>query len=380
MADDRDDSQEKTEEATPKRQQESKDKGQVSRSRELNTMSVLMGGILIIMASGPYMIQSLLSLMSNNFRIERADLFNEYAIYEFGYKGMLDMMLSISPLLIGLSLLAIISPLLVGGWIFSPEAMKFKLSKLNPLSGLKRILGVNGLMELLKAMAKFFVVTTLLVVFLWHKADDFLKLGTGALGPALTDAGSEILWAVLFLSSATFLIAMVDVPFQLWQHKRQLKMTKQEVKDEMKETEGRPEVKSQIRAMQQELANRRMMEEVPKADVIITNPTHFAVALLYDQEKMRAPKVIAKGADLVAQRIRQVAEHNNVTIFSAPMLARALFHSTKIEREVPEGLYIAVAQVLAYVYQLRTSKKQWGMAEPNPPDDLSIPEEYQFEK
>lgn len=379
MSEDRDDSQEKTEEATPKRQQETREKGQVSRSRELNTMSVLMGGILIIMASGPYMIESLLGVMKHNFIIERANVFNEYAIYEFINKGIEDMLLSIAALLFGLTILALASPMLVGGWIFSPQAMKFKFSKLNPISGMKRIFGVNGLMELLKAMAKFFVVTSLLVVLLWYKADDFLQIGKGALGPALAEAGNEILMAFLILSTATFFIAMVDVPFQLWQHKRQLKMTKQEVKDEMKETEGRPEVKSQLRAMQQELANRRMMEEVPKADVIITNPTHFAVALLYDQDKMRAPKVVAKGADLVAQRIRQVGVQHDVLIFSAPMLARALFHTTKIDQEVPDGLYIAVAQVLAYVYQLRTSKKQWGMATPDQPKDLPIPEEFQFE-
>ncbi len=379
MAEERDDSQEKTEEATPKRQQEARDKGQVARSKEFNTMSVLVGSILIMMIFGQTMINDLLAIMHDGFVIERATLFNNESMISAGYEGLENMLLSIVPILLGLTILAIASPLIIGGWIFSPKSMTLNFGKMNPISGFKRIFGANSLMELLKAMAKFLIVCLIMISLLWNKSDILMHIGNSSLKPALANAGHEILWAFLILSSATFIVALVDVPFQIWEHKRKLKMTKQELKDEMKDTEGRPEVKSQLRAMQQELANQRMMEEVPKADVIITNPTHFAVALLYDQENMRAPKVVAKGADLVAQRIRLIGGKHDVTIFSAPFLARALFHTTKNNQEVPEGLYIAVAQVLAYVYQLKTSKKDWNTDKPVAPKDLPIPQEYQFD-
>lgn len=378
MAEDRDDSQEKTEEATPKRQQDAREKGQVGRSREFNTMCILMGSVLIMMFFGQSMVTDLLAIMHDGFVIERDALFSNEAMVTAGYKGMEDMLLSMAPLLIGLTILALSAPLVIGGWIFSAQSLQPKLEKMDPIAGIKRIFGPNGLMELFKAIAKFSIVTVLIILVLWSEADTLLHLGNHDLKPSLAAASDEILWAFLILSSSTMIVAMVDVPFQIWEHKRKLKMTKQEVKDEMKETEGRPEVKSQIRSLQQQLANQRMMEEVPKADVIITNPTHFAVALKYDQDNMNAPRLVAKGADLVAQRIRIVAEQHQVTIFSSPLLARALYHTTKINQQVPEGLYIAVAQVLAYVYQLKASKQDRNVSEPAPPADLPIPDEYQF--
>jgi flagellar biosynthetic protein FlhB len=186
----------------------------------------------------------------------------------------------------------------------------------------------------------------------------------------LAAAARIILWSFLVISLGTILIAAIDVPFQLWQHSRQLRMTRQEVRDEMKESEGKPEVKQQIRRLQRELAQRRMMQEVPKADVIVTNPTHFAVALRYDAGKMRAPRVVAKGADLIARHIREVGAEHRVPVFEAAPLARALFYSTELDQEIPEGLYLAVAQVLAYVLQLRDPR---AGAAPTPPGDLPIP-------
>lgn len=378
MAEERNDAQERTEEATPKRQEDARQKGQISRSRELSTMAVLMGSGTILFVFGHSMIQNLLGIMREGFVIERDSLFSTETLLIELTHATDSMMSGLTPFLVGVALIAILAPLAVGGWLFSPEALKPKLSKIDPVAGAKRIFGLKSLMELLKALAKFLVVTGILVVLLWYRMDDLLHMGRGELNPSLVDAAYFLVAAFLIISSSTVLISLVDVPFQLWEHKRQLKMTKQEVRDEMKDTEGKPEVKSQIKAMQRELANRRMMDEVPKADVIVTNPTHYAVALAYDRDGMGAPKVIARGKDILAARIRSVGKQHNVVLFSAPMLARALYHTTKLGQEIPEGLYIAVAQVLAYVYQLKASRKQRGVDTPRPPQDLPIPAEMRY--
>jgi len=379
MAEERDDSQERSEEATPKRQEEAREKGQVSRSRELGTMAVLMGSATILFMFGHSMIQSLLFIMRDNFVIDRSSLFTDQTMYIELTHATGNMLTGLAPFLVGVAIIAILAPLSVGGWIFSAEAVKFKWNKLDPIAGTKRIFSIKSLMELIKALAKFCVVIGILILLLWYRTDDLLRMGRGELGPALVNAASFILWSFILLSSTTILIALVDVPFQLWEHKRQLKMTKQEIRDELKDTEGKPEVKSQIRALQKELATRRMMEDVPKADVIVTNPAHYAVALVYDRDNMGAPRVVAKGKDLIAQRIRNIGNQHRVVIFSAPLLARALFHTTRIGHEIPEGLYIAVAQVLAYVYQLRASRSHRGMDTPQPPRDLPVPDDMRYD-
>jgi len=205
--------------------------------------------------------------------------------------------------------------------------------------------------------------------------EDFIGLSRLPLEVAFIKASDMMLFSFVILCLSLMLVVVVDVPFTLWEHKKKLKMTKQEVKDEMKQTEGRPEVKSKIRQLQQEMSQGRMMEQVPKADVIVTNPTHFAVALKYEEGANGAPKVVAKGADLVAAKIRNIAIANGVELISMPPLARALFHTTKIDQEVPQGLYLAVAQVLAYIFQLRIAKeKRWK--KPQPPKNVKIPDEY----
>ncbi len=376
MPAEQDDSQEKTEQATPKRLDEAKEKGQVSRSRELSTMAVLMVGASSLLIFGNAIINSLLLIMRDGFVLSREDVFSNQSITLSLADVGIDALLGLSPLLISLFLVALIAPLAVGGWVFSIKAMSFQWGKLDPIKGLKRVIGVRGFMELAKALAKFSLITGLAVMLLWLKIDELILLGQNGPRAGLVEAGSTIIWAFIVLSAATILIAAVDIPFQLWEHSKQLKMTKQELKDEMKETEGKPEVKSRIREMQQQLANRRMLEEVPKADVIITNPTHYAVALRYEQEEMGAPRVIAKGVDYMAQRIRLVADQHKVTLFSAPLLARALYFTTKIDQEIPAGLYLAVAQILAYIYQLRASREDPANFTPTAPKDLPIPNKY----
>lgn len=372
-------SQERTEEATPKRVNEAREKGQISRSKELSTMFILMTSAIVFLFMGEQLAYSLQTLMKDNFIIERRNIYDDifvfHAVVDSGRKVLLDF----SPFLALLFIVAFFAPMMVGGWLFSPQALAFKWDKLNPISGLKRLFSANSLMELLKALAKFLLVVGIAVFLLWHHVYDLLSIGLNGLELGLIDASHMIISCFFIVCLATVLIASVDVPFQLWNHKKQLKMTKQQLKDEMKDTEGKPEVKAQIRALQQELANRRMMEAIPDADVVITNPTHYAVALSYKPDEMGAPKLVAKGTDLVAERIRNLATEHNVMIFPAPMLARALYFSTKINQDIPAGLYLAVAQVLAYIFQLRESVNISTAAKPVPPVDLPIPEEYQHD-
>jgi flagellar biosynthetic protein FlhB len=237
------------------------------------------------------------------------------------------------------------------------------------MKGIKRIFGPNGLNELIKAMAKFSLVAVFSVTWLWWSADDLLSLGRQPIGSAIRNAAGIIGVSFLVVSTALIAIAAVDVPFQIWQYSKKLKMTRQQVKDEFKESEGRPEVKSHMRSLQQQVAARRMMEDVPDADVVITNPTHFAIALKYDDNSMAAPRVVAKGKDLVAKRIREIAAENAVPLFSAPPLARVLFRVSDIGEEIPARLYAAVAQVLAYIFQLNeTLRPGQKPMEPPVPD------------
>jgi flagellar biosynthesis protein FlhB len=374
-----DTSQERTEQATPKRVDEAREKGQISRSKELSTMAILMSSALIFVFMGQQLSTSLQKLMEENFIIERKNLFDDLFLFNAVVDSGKDVLMDFMPFLGFLFLIAFFAPMMVGGWLFSPQALSLKLDKLNPISGMKRLFSANSLMELMKALAKFLLVVGIAIFLLWHNIYELLSVGRNGLEPGLIDASSIIIGSFFIVCLATVLIASVDVPFQLWNHSKQLKMTKQQVKDEMKDTEGKPEVKSQIRMLQQELANRRMMESIPDADVIITNPTHYAVALSYKPDEMSTPKLVAKGTDLVAERIRNIANENNVMIFPAPMLARALYFSTKINQDIPAGLYLAVAQVLAYIFQLRESVNVARGIKPKPPTDLPIPDEYKHD-
>jgi len=374
-----DTSQEKTEEATPKRASEARDKGQISRSKELSTMATLMASALIFLFMGQQLSQSLQGLMRDNFVIDRKHIFDDLYVFNAVVDSGKGVLLDFSPLLMLLFVVAFFAPMMMGGWLFSPQALSFKFDKLNPISGIKRLFSMNSLMELAKALAKFVLIVGTAVFLLWHNVYELLSLGRNGLETGLSDASGLLISSFFIVCLSTVLIASVDVPFQIWNHSKQLKMTKQQVKDEMKDTEGKPEVKAQIRALQQELANRRMMEAIPDADVIITNPTHFAIALSYKPNEMGAPKLVAKGVDLVAERIKNLANEHGVMIMPAPMLARALYYSTKINQDIPGGLYLAVAQVLAYVFQLRESVNRVGGKKPVAPTDLPIPEEFRHD-
>ena len=365
---------ERTEQPTPKRLREAREKGQVPRSKELNSMALLMaaaGGFLLM---GETMLTGLQDMLSSGLAIEQARNLGKQGVIEIFGNTLLQSLLVVAPMFLLLTVVVIMTPLGLGGWSFSTKAISFKWEKLDPVKGIGRIFALRGLMELLKVLAKFVLVGAISALIIWSLIDEILGLGSESLNQALAHVASLCGWSFLASSSVLIIIASIDVPFQLWQHTKQLRMTKQEVKDESKETDGRPEVKSRIRALQQELSQRRMMEAVPEADVIITNPTHYAVALRYDQFNMQAPVVVAKGADLVAARIRLVADQHDVAIVSAPPLARALYASTDLNQEIPAGLYVAVANILSYVYQLNALGV--GDEVPEEPTDLPIPDEF----
>ncbi|HED39923.1 MAG TPA: flagellar biosynthesis protein FlhB [Chromatiales bacterium] len=365
--------QERTEEATPKRLQDSRDKGQVARSRELATMGLLLASGAAFLMFGDRLVADIMSLMRESFTASRMDLMDVNNILIFLEDSFTEAIIALIPFFMVVMLVAFFSPMALSGWSFSTKALSFKWDKLNPIKGLGRVFSAKGLMELVKALAKFMLVMSIAILLLWNQSELYILLGIKSIEPAIAQAGNLLMWGFILLSCATILIAAIDVPFQLWDHAKQLKMTRQEVKDEYKQTEGNPEMKRKVRDTQMAMAEKRMMEEVPKADVIITNPTHYAVALKYDQLNMGAPIVVAKGQDLVAAKIRSLAYSNNVPLVEAPPLSRALYYSTELNSEVPAGLYLAVAQVLAYVYQLR--QKQSRFDERLTMDDLPIPDD-----
>lgn len=366
--------QERTEEATPKKLREAREKGQVPRSKELNSLMLLLasaGGLLVM---GQSMVSDLKEVMQYGLSIEPARSMDTNSVVESFSTLAVQSLIIVAPLFLLLTVAVIMTPIGIGGFSFSMKAVSFKFEKLDPIKGLGKIFALKGLMELIKVLAKFALVAMISGLIILSLIDEILGLGEEPLQQALAHLARLCGWSFLACSCALILVAAIDVPFQLWQHSKELKMTKQEIKDESKETDGRPEVKSRIRTMQQELSQRRMMENVPDADVVITNPTHFSVALRYDQFDMQAPVVVAKGADFVALRIRSVADENHVAIIEAPPLARALYASTEIDQEVPAGLYVAVANILSYVYQIDAGRYGAG-GPPEIPTDLPIPDE-----
>jgi flagellar biosynthetic protein FlhB len=358
--------QERTEQPTAKRLEEARRKGQVPRSSELNAAAVLLiagGGLQIL---GGHIGGQLHGLMRTGLALTRDQALDESLAVATLANAMSHALLACAPIL-GLTLLAALAaPLALGGWNLSFGVLAPDLTRLNPAAGFARMFSARGAVELAKAFAKFLAVAIVATCLLWQKSGELMGLGSEPLRLGLAHAAALTGHALLMLAGALGLIAAVDVPWQLWQHSQKLKMSREEVREEMKESEGSPEIKGRIRNAQRELAKRRMMQEVPKADVVVVNPTHFAVALRYDEKRMRAPIVVAKGADVIAARIREIAGEHLVPIFEAPPLARALYRHVEIGGAIPASLYVAVAQVLTYIYQLKTARRD-GASPPQPP-------------
>ncbi len=366
--------QERTEEATPKKLRESREKGQVPRSKELNSMALLIAASGGFMLMGEKMLFGISELLINGLKISNIKQMDNTLLIDNLSAAALASVFVVAPLFALLLVVTMFTPLGIGGWSFSMEAMSFKFEKISPIKGMGRIFSVKGFAEFIKVLAKFLLVSGVSAVLIWMLLEELVGMAGEPLYVALAHLARLCGWMLLATSSVLIIIALLDVPFQIWQHNKELKMTMQEVKDENNETEGRPEVKGRIRTLQYEMSKRRMMDAVPDADVIITNPTHYAVALRYQQNSMQAPVVVAKGADHIALQIRMLAEKHNVTIVSAPPLARALFASTELDQEIPAGLYIAVATIISYVFALKVSTLNGELA-PEEPGDYPIPDE-----
>ena len=372
--------QERTEQPTPRRLQQAREKGQTPTSRELNTMLMMLIAGTSIMFIGPGIVKDFLQMFKQHLNVSRENIFDITAMPVMLESAIIDALITLSPFFVLMILAAIAGPLMMGGVTFSTQALSFKWDKLNPITGLGRVFSKKGLVELLKALIKFLIIGTTAILFLYTKTDVYLGLGSEPLSQALSHMADLLIWSFLAISSVLVFIALIDVPFQIFDYTQQLKMTFQEIRDENKDTEGNPDVKGRIKNTQREIAQRRMMADVPKADVIITNPEHYSVAIKYDQENMAAPIVVAKGVDAVAMHIRMIAREHEVPILQAPPLARALHHTTEINDEIPASLYLAVAQVLAYIFKLRTDPKWNKRKKEHKLNDLPIPEDMKFDK
>ena len=374
MADNNSD-QEKTEQPSAKRLLDAKKKGQVPRSRELNvTLSTLGGGILLLFSMTGIQ-QSISRTFQKSYLIENHSVLTNSYILDVMGATFTEVLGSLSFLFIMLMIIVVVGPAMIGGWSFSMQAVSVKFSKLNPMTGFKRMFGINGLMELVKSILKVTLIASIAYVYFYINKEEMLSLANQHHDQAVIHSVTFVLSSFLYIAFGLILIIAIDVPYQLWNHKKQLKMSLQELKDEFKETEGNPESKARTRNMQREIAQRKMLQEVPQADVVIVNPTHFSVALKYDMDRDAAPILVAKGVDHMAMKIREIATNSDVPVFTAPLLARAIYHTTEIEAEVSSELYIAVAKVLAYVFQIKNAKPG---NYPNPPTDLSIPKEFRM--
>lgn len=365
--------QDKTEDPTEKRKKDSREKGEIARSKELNTLAVMMAGASALLIFGGMLAQELMDVMRLNFTLSREVVMDQGAMGRFLLESGLIALLAIQPVMITLLLAAVIGPISLGGWLFAAGSLAPKFSRMNPAAGLKRMFSFKAVVELLKALAKFLITLGVALVVLMSDVDDLLRIAHEPLDQAIIHSVLLVGWSTLWLACGLIIIAAVDVPVQLWEAHKKLLMTKQEVRDEHKDQEGRPEVKQRIRQTQREMSQRRMMAAIPDADVVITNPTHYAVALKYDAEKGGAPMLLAKGSDFLALKIREIAVANNVMLLESPGLARSIYYSTEIDQEIPGGLYLAVAQVLAYVYQIRQYRAGKGKRPDPLKDDLPIP-------
>jgi flagellar biosynthesis protein FlhB len=366
---------EKTEPASPRRLEEAREKGQIARSPELATFAVLLAGGAGMYYLGRTLVGSLETIMTVGLTVDRSAAFRPEVLTSRLQDAATAALTGFAPFLLLLMLVAMLAPLAMSGWLFTSEALVPQFSRLNPFAGLARMFSTRGVIELGKAIAKALVVGGVAGWVLYAELEPILGLAAEPPSAALGHLARLLAFTFLAVVGSMGLIVAIDVPFQLWDHARQLRMTKEEVRQELKEMEGDPQIKARIRQLQRESARRRMMAEVPKADVVVTNPTHFAVALRYREGAMRAPTVVAKGSALLAERIIEVARENRVPVVRVPPLTRALHAHAEIGREIPAPLYTAVAEVLAYVYQLER-QEIYGGVPPELPGDIPVPPEF----
>ena len=372
------DQDEKSQQPTERRKQQAKEKGQVPRSRELTTMMIVMFGAGLLLFTGTNVMQTLMDVMKQFFSASREVIFDFNEILALLNVAAIQVFYSLVPLFAVLFVIALAAPGLLGGWTFSTKSLAFKGEKISFFKGMKRMFSMRSLTELIKSVLKFILILAVAILMVWHNLDTLMSLDSMPVHKAIFTAMRLVGLTLLVLSSALLVISAIDVPFQLWDHHRKLKMSFKELKDESKETEGSPELKQKLKQAQQTIAQQRMLNDASSADVVITNPTHYAIALKYDDGNMAAPRLVAKGRGLMAARIRQIATENDINMIPAPELARAIYYNTELGAEIPEELYMAVAKVLAYVFQLKQFQSGQG-AQPAKFDGVEVPSGLQTE-
>ncbi|MEO6351610.1 MAG: flagellar biosynthesis protein FlhB [Oxalobacteraceae bacterium] len=365
---------EKTEPASQRRLEKAREEGDVPRSRELATCLLLLTAGFIFLFAGDGLIRSLSDVLASGLSFGRVQVFDADVLMTRLGGNVAEVLTAFLPFGVVLMAVAVVSPIFIGGWLFSAKSLQPNFGRMNPIKGLTNMISTKALVELGKAVGKTLLVGIVAWIVIWREKDAVLALALEPMRTSGAHLGSILSISFIAIACALLLIVLVDVPYQIWQYANKLKMTRQEVIQESKESDGNPQIKAKIRAQQREMARRRMMSEVPNADVIVTNPTHFAVALKYAETGMQAPKVVAKGAGAVAAKIRELGSENEVPLLAAPALARALYKHAELGDEIPEALYTAVAEVLAYVFQLRVYRKQGGVF-PTAPDNLDVPPE-----
>ena len=365
---------EKTEDASPRKLEKAREDGDVPRSRELATFAVLMTAGAGLWITGGSLAGRLSTALASGLSLDREQIYNPTVLLERITNDVAGVMLACLPLALAIMLVALAAPMAIGGFNFTSKAFMPNFGKLNPISGIGNMFSTNALIELLKAIAKTLLVGTVAWIVVMSQKDAVLGLAVEPLGAGTGHVADLMARAFLFIVGSLGVVALIDAPWQIWHYNNKLKMTRQEMIQESKESDGNPQIKGKIRQMQRQMARNRMMQNVPTADVVVTNPTHYAVALKYTDGQGGAPRVVAKGADEVAAKIRELAREHKVALLEAPALARALYKHTEIDDEIPEKLYSAVAEVLAYVFQLRNYSKVGGQY-PDRPTKLPVPPE-----
>ena len=363
---------EKTEPASPRRLEQAREEGDVPRSRELATCTVLLAAGCGLWFTGESMVRQLNRMLASGLTLNREQAFDFNLLVAGLSVHVVDLLIAFAPLAVLLMVVAAASPLLIGGWLFSGKALMPKFERLNPINGFGNLISARAGVELLKAVIKALLVGTVSWLVVSSQIDSMLTLAVEPLESGGAHLGRLLMGGFITIVGGLAVVAMIDAPYQMWHYAKKLMMTREELRQEAKESDGDPQVKAKIRSMQREMARRRMMADVPTADVVVTNPTHYAVALKYADGAMGAPKVVAKGADEVAAKIRELAAAHKVPLLEAPPLARALYRHTELGDEIPEALYTAVAEVLAYVFQLRAYNKNGGVR-PDVPNKIDVP-------
>ncbi|MEE9331365.1 MAG: flagellar biosynthesis protein FlhB [Methylophilaceae bacterium] len=364
---------EKTEQATPKRLEKARKDGDVPRSRELGTVTLLLAAGLGMLMMGEHLSSALKTTLSSGLKFDRATAFDPVYLIMNISESIYTLLIAFSPFALLLMIVALGSPAFIGGWLFSGKALAPKFNRLNPIKGVTKLVSKNSAVELVKSILKAILVGGVSYMVMSSDMGPILSLSSLPVKTSIGEVSTLMQTGFLSIVSALIVIAAIDVPYQLYQHAHKLKMTKEEVRQETKELEGNPEIKARIRQQQREMAKRRMMSEIPNADVIVTNPTHYAVAIKYKEDDVGAPIIVAKGADVLALKIREIAAEHKIMTLESPKLARALFAHAELESEIPEALYSAVAEILAYVFQMRIFNDHGGL-QPEIPSTLAVPE------